>query len=116
MSTKLDEKAQMRKDFEQLQREYKNMEAMRKVRGVPWCCVAGEAAWCGGEQHTCHSARILHVHRATRPRECAPTHHTRCRAHTCTCDACVQRRSAPWCCAACVTASRSPSLVLTPCP
>ena len=32
-SAKLDEKAQMRKDFEQLQREYKNMEAMRKVRG-----------------------------------------------------------------------------------
>jgi len=31
-TSKLDEKAQMRKDFEQLQREYKNMEAMRKVR------------------------------------------------------------------------------------
>jgi len=33
MATKLDEKVQMRKDYEQLQREFKNMEAMRKVRG-----------------------------------------------------------------------------------
>ena len=61
MSTKLDEKAQMRKDFEQLQREYKNMEAMRKVRrGVGWhvggavCCNARRVP-CGHGCQPCQS-------------------------------------------------------------
>ncbi len=48
----MDDKAALKADFEQLQREYKNMEAMRKVcelcmcgMCVPWAyayvCVAG---------------------------------------------------------------------------
>jgi hypothetical protein len=46
----MDEKAALKADFEQLQREYKNMEAMRKVRWrvlvrEPWVWVWSVWVW-----------------------------------------------------------------------